>query len=242
MPTVSRSGHALSPVPAGHGDEPRPAAGSAGALRAQRQLDRRGDYDSEFRFGTRPIACLQSLGTTQRVIYVGSFSKTLFPGLRLGYVVVPPGLAEAFAKGSAELYREGQLQQQAVLADFIDEGHLGAHIRRMRGLYGRRRQCLLEAIRAHFEGTLEVLGDDAGLHLVLALPLEADDVRIAADALDAGVMVRPLSRYFSIAARARPGLLLGYASVPEARIGPAFEVLARVLWTHGVVAAPQTVA
>lgn len=168
------------------------------------------------------------------MIYVGSFSKTLFPGLRLGYVVVPPGLTEAFAKGSAELYREGQLQQQAVLADFIGEGHLSAHIRRMRSLYGKRRQLLLEAVEQHFSGTLEVLGDNAGLHMVLALPPGSDDVQIAADALAAGIAVRPLSRYYSMASRARPGLLLGYACVPETQIAPAFAVLAGVLRRNGV--------
>ncbi len=197
------------------------------------------DYDSEFRYGTRPIACLQGLDASGRVLYVGSFSKTLFPGLRLGYMVVPPALVDAFARGSAELYREGQLQQQAMLADFIGEGHLGSHIRRMRGLYGRRRQCLLEAVRQQFGDALEVLGDNAGLHLVLALPAGCDDTRIAADALAAGIVVRPLSRYYSQPGPARPGLLLGYACVPEAQIGPAFETLAAVLRAHGVAGAPR---
>lgn len=192
------------------------------------------DYDSEFRYGTRPIACLQGLDGGQRVLYVGSFSKTLFPGLRLGYMVVPPGLVDAFARGSAELYREGQLQQQAVLADFIREGHLGAHIRRLRGVYGRRRQALLEAVRRHFGAALEVLGDDAGLHLVLGLPDTADDVHIAGQALAAGIVVRPLSRYYNQPAQARRGLLLGYACVPDARIAPAFNTLAAVLRRCGV--------
>lgn len=190
------------------------------------------DYDSEFRYGTRPIASLQGLDGGERVVYVGSFSKTLFPGLRLGYMVVPPGLVEAFCNGSAELYREGQLQQQAVLANFIREGHLAAHIRRMRSLYGSRRQRLLEAIRAHFGEACAVDGDDAGLHLVLRLPQAVDDVAVTAEARAAGIIVRPLSRYYHQPQRASKGLLLGYASVPEPEIDVAFARLASVLRPH----------
>ena len=190
------------------------------------------DYDSEFRYGTRPIASLQGLDAAERVVYVGSFSKTLFPGLRVGYLVAPRGLAPAFAQASAELYREGQLQQQAVLADFIAEGHLGAHIRRMRKLYAARRQCLLEAIHARFGEALPVSGDNAGLHLVLHLPARCDDVALTEGALAAGVAVRPLSRYHADPQRAPRGLLLGYACVKEAAIGPAFATLATVIEQH----------
>lgn len=192
------------------------------------------DYDSEFRYGTRPLACLQSLDERGCVIYVGSFSKTLFPGLRIGYMVVPPQLAGLFSAGSAALYREGQLQQQAVLADFIEEGHLGSHIRRMRGLYGQRRQCLLEAIRAHFGEALPVQGDNAGLHLILRLPDDTDDVAISAATLAAGVAVRSLSSYYAQPAHAARGLLLGYACVKPEEIAPAFSTVARVLARHGV--------
>jgi len=187
------------------------------------------DYDSEFRYGTRPLPCLQGLDEGGRVIYVGSFSKVLFPGLRIGYLVAPPALAQAFAAGSAALYREGQLWQQAVLADFIGEGHLGAHIRRMRGLYNQRRQALLAAIAQHFGDTLPVSGDNAGLHLVLCLPEHVDDVALAHAALAAGVAVRPLSKYHAAPDRAPRGLLLGYACVKPEAIGPAFEVLAGVI-------------
>jgi GntR family transcriptional regulator/MocR family aminotransferase len=190
------------------------------------------DYDSEFRYGTRPLPALQGLDEGGRVIYVGSLSKVLFPGLRLGYLVVPPALADSFAAGSAALYREGQLWQQAVLADFIEQGHLGAHIRRMRGLYHQRRLALLDAIEQHFGDSLPVLGDDAGLHLVLALPAHVDDVALAAQALAAGVAVRPLSRYHAVPEQAPRGLLLGYACVKPQDIAPAFAVLARQVQAH----------
>jgi GntR family transcriptional regulator/MocR family aminotransferase len=191
------------------------------------------DYDSEFRYGTRPISSLQGLDRNGIVIYVGSFSKTLFPGLRLGYIVAPQHLAGAFARGVAELYREGQLQQQAMLADFIAEGHFGAHIRRMRGLYSRRRQALLEAIRAEFGDTLEVTGDNAGLHLILRLPAHIDDLAVAQDAFEANIATRPLSSYYHSASERRSGLLLGYACVPDADIAPAFAILARILRQYG---------
>jgi GntR family transcriptional regulator/MocR family aminotransferase len=190
------------------------------------------DYDSEFRYGTRPITSLQGLDRDQLVIYVGSLSKTLFPGLRLGYIVAPPSLAGAFAEGVAELYREGQLQQQAMLADFIAEGYFAAHIRRMRGLYSRRRQALLEAIRAEFGETLPVMGDNAGLHLILHLP-GLDDRAIAQAAVEAGIATRPLSGYYHSPGARQSGLLLGYACVKEEAIAPAFGTLARVLRKFG---------
>jgi GntR family transcriptional regulator/MocR family aminotransferase len=192
------------------------------------------DYDSEFRYSTRPVACLQGLDADGLVHYVGSFSKMLFPGLRVGFLVVPPALAGTFAKASAELFREGQLQQQAMLAEFITEGHLSSHIRRMRGLYSPRRACLLEAVHSHFGGSLAISGDYAGLHLVLYLPDSVDDNAVAVDAAAAGVVVRPLSRYYSLRSSVRRGLLLGYACVKQVDIAPAFARLARILRTHGV--------
>lgn len=155
------------------------------------------DYDSEFRYGSRPLASLQGLDSSGQVIYVGSFGKTLFPGLRVGYIVVPPALADHFATASAELYREGQLLQQAVLADFISEGHFTSHIRKMRSVYRQRRDVLLSAIRERYGDRLPVMGGDAGLHLVLRLPDGVDDVAVAAAALRVNIVVRALSGYFA---------------------------------------------
>jgi GntR family transcriptional regulator / MocR family aminotransferase len=187
------------------------------------------DYDSEFRYGSRPLASLQGLDTAGQVIYVGSFGKTLFPGLRIGYIVVPEALAASFATASAELYREGQLLQQAVLAEFIAEGHFTSHIRRMRTLYGQRRELMLATIAKRYGDTLEIVGGDAGLHLVLRLPDGVDDRAVAAGALAENIVVRPLSGYFARRDDAGSGLLIGYACVPDEEIEPAFETLAGVI-------------
>ena len=184
------------------------------------------DYDSEFRYGSRPLASLQGLDTAGQVIYVGSFGKTLFPGLRIGYLVVPEALAESFATASAELYREGQLLQQAVLAEFIAEGHFTSHIRKMRTLYGQRRQAVLDAAMHRYGDALPAVGGDAGLHVVMQLPEGADDRAVAAAALERNIVVRPLSGYYAQPAYAPSGLLIGYACVPDEEIGPAFNTLA----------------
>ncbi len=184
------------------------------------------DYDSEFRYGSRPLASLQGLDTAGQVIYVGSFGKTLFPGLRIGYLVVPEALAESFATASAELYREGQLLQQAVLAEFIAEGHFTSHIRRMRTLYGQRREALLDAAGRRYGDELPAVGGDAGLHLVMQLPEGTDDRAVAAAALERNIIVRPLSGYYAEPASAPSGLLIGYACVPDEEIAPAFDTLA----------------
>ncbi len=189
------------------------------------------DYDSEFRYGSRPLASLQGLDDAGRVIYVGSLGKMLFPGLRIGYMIAPEHLIDTFRTGVAELYREGQLMQQAVLTEFIMDGYLTSHVRRMRALYGERRQLLIDAITARFGDALPVMGDEAGLHFVLGLPDHANDRDVTAAAYDAGVIVRPLAAYYSGETPARRGLLLGYACVPNERIAPAFDTLARVIET-----------
>jgi len=187
------------------------------------------DYDSEFRYGSHPIASLQGLDEAGRVIYVGSLGKILYPGLRIGYMVAPEDLVDTFRTGVAELYREGQLMHQAVLAEFIMDGYLTSHVRRMRSLYGERRQILIDAITARFGDALPVMGDEAGLHLVLGLPSTVDDRAVTSAAYDAGVIVRPLSTYYSLEDAAMQGLLLGYACVPHERIGPVFDALASVI-------------
>ncbi|MFC3110113.1 PLP-dependent aminotransferase family protein [Undibacterium arcticum] len=186
------------------------------------------DYDSEFRYNGRPLAPLQGLDSAERVIYLGTFSKTLYPGLRVGYLVLPRALVRSFVTGVNELHRAGTIQTQATLAEFITEGFFTSHIRRMRTTYARRLGLLQQLINKRFDpSVVQTIGSDAGLHLVLQLPDYCNDQELAAKATHAGVAVRPLSLYYHDATRSAQGLLLGYACVHESQIAPAFEVLAR---------------
>jgi GntR family transcriptional regulator/MocR family aminotransferase len=167
------------------------------------------DYDSEHRFGSRPIASLQGLDNDGRVIYVGTLSKVMFPALRLGYVVVPKDLVPAFsaARDAADIF--SSTLYQAVLTDFIREGHFARHIRRMRMLYMDRRRALVNAIQIHMGDRLEVIGAEAGMHLVALLPLGVDDVEISSKAAQKGISAIPLSSCY-LTPPTRGGLILGY--------------------------------
>ena len=184
------------------------------------------DYDSEFRFTGRPIASLQGLEPDAPVIYLGTLSKTLYPGLRVGYLVLPRALVPAFQAAHAELYREGHLMTHAAVAAFISEGHYAAHVRRMRMLYGRRRAMLVNLIdRRLGPQWLHRHSSDAGLHLVLNLPDDLPDERVVRAAHERGVLTRALSRYYAGDEPPRQGLLLGYACVPEHDIARKFEIV-----------------
>jgi GntR family transcriptional regulator/MocR family aminotransferase len=167
------------------------------------------DYDSEYRFGSRPIASLQGLDTDGRVIYVGTFSKVMFPALRLGYVVVPKDLIPAFsaARDAADIF--SSTLYQAVLTDFIREGRFARHIRRMRMLYMERRRALVNAIQIQMGDMAEVIGAEAGMHLVVLLPRGTDDVAVSRKAAQRGISAMPLSVCYS-KAPTRGGLILGY--------------------------------
>jgi len=167
------------------------------------------DYDSEYRFGSRPIASLQGLDTDGRVIYVGTFSKVMFPALRLGYVVVPKDLVSAFsaARDAADIF--SSTLYQAVLTDFIREGHFARHIRRMRMLYMERRRALVKAIQTQMADMIEVIGAEAGMHLVALLPPGTNDVAVSRKAAQKGVSAMPLSICYS-KPPTRGGLILGY--------------------------------
>ncbi|MGL4860730.1 MAG: PLP-dependent aminotransferase family protein [Enterobacteriaceae bacterium] len=184
------------------------------------------DYDSEFRFSGQPIPALQGLEANSPVIYIGTFSKTLYPALRIGYLVLPPSLMAPLKRAHGELYRGGHLLIQEALAQFIREGHYSAHIRRMRLLYGRRRAFLVSLIQQHLgPASLDTFNHNAaGLHLILNLPAGSDDVAIATAANQHGVLVRPLSRYYLHPGEQR-GLLMGFASATEQDMAAAFKIL-----------------
>jgi GntR family transcriptional regulator / MocR family aminotransferase len=133
------------------------------------------DYDSEYRYSGRPLSSLQGLDDGGRVLYLGTFSKVLSPALRLGYLVVPPDLVDAFVAARALVDRHSPMMEQAVLVEFIAEGHFARHVRRMRSLYAERRDALVEALGRGLAGLIEVGAVDAGLHLVGWLPEGTDD-------------------------------------------------------------------
>jgi GntR family transcriptional regulator/MocR family aminotransferase len=209
------------------------------------------DYDSEYRYAGRPLAALQGLDAEHagtggdgrvggRVLYIGTFSKVLFPAIRLGYLVVPPDLVERFARARAAIDAYPSAIVQPVLAAFMTDGHFAAHVRRMRTVYARRRDALLAAGRAHLEGLLDLAPGEAGLHLVgrmtEALARRMDDREAEARAAGAGLAPRALSRFYlgppEASYRDRPpplGLLLGFAALPDAEIEPATERLAAAL-------------
>ena len=187
------------------------------------------DYDSEFRYRSQPLPALQGLDGAGRVIYLGTFSKTLFPSMRLAYLVLPPGLVTPFTRALQELYRGGQSLQQATLAAFLAEGHLANCVRRLRSVYGARHDALVAAIRRHGGADVTVHGEDAGLHLVLGLPAQTDDAALARQMAARGVVTRPLSMYALRQPAARRGLVLGYGCVAEAEIEDAFLTVADVL-------------
>ena len=168
------------------------------------------DYDSEFRYDARPLASLQGMDEEGRVIYVGTFSKTLFPAIRLGYLVVPADLIDVFRAARAVSDRQSPTMDQAVLADFLAGGHFARHVRRMRRLYAERQEVLLEAIGRRLGDRLQVAPAAAGMHLVGWLAPGSDDRAISSRAAEHGVEVAPLSRY-GLGSVVRGGLLLGWA-------------------------------
>jgi GntR family transcriptional regulator / MocR family aminotransferase len=177
------------------------------------------DYDSEFRFGGRPIEPLRMLDKTGRVIYVGSFSKTLLPTLRLGFVVAPPSLREALRKAKFVADWHTSTTVQAVAADFIDSGGFARHIRRMREVYRTRHRMIGDALRRDFANHLNVIPSTVGLHIAaMARTASADKIGIIVRrASDAGVVVQELSR-FGVNPPGPPGLVLGYGAIPTDRI------------------------
>ncbi len=175
------------------------------------------DYDSEYRLGGRPIASLQGLDTNARVIYVGTFSKVMFPALRLGYMVVPKDLVAAFSTVRDATDQFSSTLYQAVMADFIREGHFARHIRRMRVLYIERRTALVEAIHKQMGQQLEVIGAEAGMHLVALLPPGVSDVMISKRAAEMGISAMPLSSCYA-KPPLRGGLILGYGGTDARQI------------------------
>ncbi len=186
------------------------------------------DYDSEFRYAGRPLASLQSMDHHDRVLYLGTFAKVLYPGLKIGYIVVPPDLVEAFKTGLYDFQRPGQMMLQAALADFIELGYFATHLRKMRLIYGRRRLLLQKTLYGAMGNDIKLSPAAAGMHLVIQLPHYVDDVAMAAKAAEHDISVRALSTYY-LSDQREKGLVVGYAYVPPEKIVFYGRLLANVV-------------
>lgn len=186
------------------------------------------DYDSEYRYDSLPIASLQGLDNNARVIYIGTFSKVLFPSLRLGYLVIPLDLVDRFLVIRRAMDLGPPTFYQEVLADFIGEGHFERHIRRMRVLYHERRSVLVASIRKELGSKVEVLGSEAGMHLTITLKEKGSDVEIAQRAANQNLWIWPLSPSYLNEA-AQQGFILGFGNTTPAEIPRAVRKLRDLL-------------
>ncbi len=186
------------------------------------------DYDGEFFYSGRPLPTLKSVDTAGRVIYVGTFSKSLFPALRLGFLVAPPELAKVFERIAGATLQGASTNQQAVLANFIDEGHFVAHIRRMRKLYAERQEVLLAAAEASLNGMLDVMRSESGIQTIGRLAEGFDEQAVSEAAARRGVIVSPICR-FCIEPVALKGLAIGFSACQPREIRAGIKILAEVL-------------
>jgi len=186
------------------------------------------DYDNEYRYESMPISSLQGLDRHSRVIYLGTFSKTLFPSLRLGYAVIPTDLVQRFlaVRNAMDVYPPHLYQ--AVLEDFIGEGHFARHIRRTRLLYSERRNVLVEAISKEFGAGIDVLGADAGVHLVATLPKGLFDRPISDAAAHQNLWLWPLSTCY-LGRASQQGFILGFGSTTPRQMPDAVRRLRHII-------------
>jgi len=180
------------------------------------------DYDSEYRYSGPPLPSLQGLATGVAVIYIGTFSKVMFPSLRIGYIIAPPGLAERFRRAKWLADRQTPVPEQAALADFIAEGHLERHIRRMRRIYSQRRTALVEALDRHFGDRVELRGDAAGMHVLARF--ECGE-RMAENAVRAKVQLASSAACYLTEPPAGE-FILGFSSIGERSIREGIRRLA----------------
>lgn len=186
------------------------------------------DYDGEFSHSSQPLDALKSLDRDELVFYVGTFSKSLFPGLRLGYVIAPAWARPALVGAKQRSDWHGAVAAQDTLAAFIDNGDLARHIRKMRQVYSQRKQVLVQALQRHLPSTLSVIPAEGGLHIAALLGDGAEASQVVAAAAEAGIRVEPISQY-ALAASPPNGLVFGLGLMPTHLINQATQRLAKFL-------------
>lgn len=186
------------------------------------------DYDSEYRYASRPLGSLQGMDTASRVIYIGTFSKVLFPSLRTGYMVIPPVLWNSFISLRETIDIFSPTLYQVVLTDFLQEGHFARHLRRMRRIYLSRRNALVDSLREHGGKLLKPYNTDAGLHLCVFLPPHINDCEMVRKCLQYGISATALSRCYA-SKISRSGLILGFGGADERQINSAAKTLSRMI-------------
>ncbi len=186
------------------------------------------DYDSEYRYDGHPISSLQGIDEYGCVIYMGTFSKVMFPGLRIGYLVVPENLIESFTAAKLLSDRNSPIFEQAALQKFISDGHFGRHLRKMRILYEQRKKFFYEAVEKHLNKYLNLHKTETGLHTVGWLKNNRSDRKIAKHFFENGVITPPLSSYY-IDKGKKTGLVLGYAAYSEKQIISSIKIMKEIL-------------
>ncbi len=186
------------------------------------------EYDAEYRYSGRPVAALQALDSSGCVIYVGTFTKMLFNALRLGFMILPERLVESFVSARTFVDRHPPTLDQAILAEFITEGHFGHHIRRMRQIYAERIDVLKTAADKHLDGVVDVVHAGAGIRTLGWLKTWKSDLEAARHAQKLGLEVEPLSK-FTTKYEQPPALMLGFAGCSPAELRRGVSVLATAL-------------
>ncbi|WNJ95954.1 PLP-dependent aminotransferase family protein [Vibrio ruber] len=186
------------------------------------------DYDGDFRHFGSPIACMQGLTNNSPVIYIGSFSKTMYPTLRVGFMVIPKQIMNQADPVLSKLLRSNNQLQQTALADFITSGEFGRHLGRMRRIYRERQKVLKTALVQHFKEDW-ILGGSAGMHLTLKLPASIDDKYVARKAKELGIDVYALSTFYSEAKSNHSGLVIGYGNTHKDKIPEAIDILSKLI-------------
>ena len=186
------------------------------------------DYDSEFRYGEKPIPALQGLDISGKDLYIGTFSKVLFPSLRIGYLVLPKSLVKIFPRAKWLSDRHLPILEQQVLAEFIESGCLERHIRKMRSIYDKRRQTLVKSLKKHFGKRAKILGEKAGIHLMVSFNTNLSDEAIIQRAAKAGVAMMSANPHY-LATHPTGEFIFGYGDLTETQLQQGIRRLAQII-------------